>query len=227
MKTQNKKGFTLIELLIVIGILAVLSTATVLMLNPAQMLAESRDTQRMNDLNTLSTAISLMQATSACPSLGGMVQNPVTNFNCSAQVADATFACGTNFGSSSPALTTALGVGALRFFTAGATVTARNGVRTTVGNGWMAADLAVISGGSPVSVLPVDPINDIVFVGGAAATGLNYQYACDTANGRFELDANLESTKYTTGATANNKEANTSDGGNNNDAYETGSILSL
>ncbi len=55
------KGFTLIELLIVIGILAVLSTATVLMLNPAGMLAETRDSTRLTDLNAINQALSLYQ----------------------------------------------------------------------------------------------------------------------------------------------------------------------
>ena len=35
---QTKKGFTLLELLIVIGILSILSTTVVLVINPAQLL---------------------------------------------------------------------------------------------------------------------------------------------------------------------------------------------
>ena len=53
------KGFTLIELLIVIAILAILATTVVLVLNPAQILAETRDGQRLNDMGTLQSAISL------------------------------------------------------------------------------------------------------------------------------------------------------------------------
>jgi len=54
-----KKGFTLLELLIVIAILAVLSSAIVLVLNPAQLLAQARDSQRLSDLSSLHSAIAL------------------------------------------------------------------------------------------------------------------------------------------------------------------------
>jgi|SRR3989338_4418863 len=69
-----KKGFTLVELLIVVGILAILSTATILILNPAQLLAETRDTARISDLNTLSGALSLYLATAATPTFAGTLQ---------------------------------------------------------------------------------------------------------------------------------------------------------
>ena len=58
-----KKGFTLIELLIVIGILAILAVVSVLVLNPAQLLAQARDSQRISDLGTIKSAISLWLAT--------------------------------------------------------------------------------------------------------------------------------------------------------------------
>jgi prepilin-type N-terminal cleavage/methylation domain-containing protein len=214
---MQKRGFTLIELLIVVAILAILSTATVLILNPAQILQESRDTQRINDLGNLSSAISLMQATSTCSSLGGGSGStcPVS--------ADATFACVTNVGSSSSDLTAAVvtGTPTKRFFLAGTEVDARNGVRTTSGLGWMAADLSLISGGSPISVLPQDPINDIT----SATIGLNYQYSC-TASSKYQLDANMESVTYSTGG-SKDVESNTKDGGTNNNVYETGSTVAL
>lgn len=57
------KGFTLLELLIVIAILAILTTVVVLILNPAEYLAQARDSQRLSDTNTLNSAISLYLAT--------------------------------------------------------------------------------------------------------------------------------------------------------------------
>lgn len=53
------KGFTLIELLIVIAVLAVLSTAVVLVLNPAEILRQGRDSTRLADLSALNNAIAL------------------------------------------------------------------------------------------------------------------------------------------------------------------------
>lgn len=59
---MQQKGFTLVELLIVIAILAVLAVALVLVLNPAELLKQSRDTRRISDLGTLNSAISLYLA---------------------------------------------------------------------------------------------------------------------------------------------------------------------
>ena len=64
-----KKGFTLIELLIVIGILAILATTVVLVLNPAQLLAQARDTQRISDLSTLKSAVAVYLSTATDPAL--------------------------------------------------------------------------------------------------------------------------------------------------------------
>jgi prepilin-type N-terminal cleavage/methylation domain-containing protein len=67
---NTKKGFTLLELLIVIGILAILSTTIVLVINPAELLKKARDSQRISDLNTLKTAIAYYVTETASPSIG-------------------------------------------------------------------------------------------------------------------------------------------------------------
>jgi prepilin-type N-terminal cleavage/methylation domain-containing protein len=66
---NTKKGFTLIELLIVIGILAILVAAVVVVLNPAQLLAQARDGQRMSDLDAVRSAVSLYLATASSSGL--------------------------------------------------------------------------------------------------------------------------------------------------------------
>ncbi len=59
---ETKRGFTLIELLVVIAILAVLAVAVVLVLNPAELLKQGRDTTRISDLAAINSAIALYVA---------------------------------------------------------------------------------------------------------------------------------------------------------------------
>ena len=68
---KTKKGFTLLELLIVIGILAILSTTIIIVINPAQLLKKARDSQRISDLNTMKTAIAYyITETTVTPDIG-------------------------------------------------------------------------------------------------------------------------------------------------------------
>lgn len=55
----HQSAFTLIELLVVIAIIAILAVVVVLALNPAQLLAQSRDVNRVSDMATLNTALGL------------------------------------------------------------------------------------------------------------------------------------------------------------------------
>lgn len=58
---REKKGFTLIELLIVIAIIAILGSATVLVLNPVELMKQGRDGTRINDMDSLERASILMR----------------------------------------------------------------------------------------------------------------------------------------------------------------------
>ena len=62
-----KRGFTLIELLIVIGILAILAVAVVLVLNPAELLAQARDSQRLSNLSSLKSSVAFYLSTVNSP----------------------------------------------------------------------------------------------------------------------------------------------------------------
>lgn len=64
---HSVRGFTLVELMVVIGILAILSTVTILVINPGEFTAKGKDAIRQADLAKLQSAISaaLQENTSA------------------------------------------------------------------------------------------------------------------------------------------------------------------
>ena len=68
-KSEVQKGFTLIELLIVIAILAILTTIVVIVLNPAELLAQGRDSQRFSDMASLRTATSFWLKDRGCTTI--------------------------------------------------------------------------------------------------------------------------------------------------------------
>lgn len=59
---KNIKGFTLIELLVVIGMLGVLATGVIILVNPSEQLKKGRDSQRKADLRAIQTALELYRA---------------------------------------------------------------------------------------------------------------------------------------------------------------------
>ncbi len=180
-----KKGFTLIELVIVIGILAILATVVVLVLNPAQLLAQARDSQRLSDLGSVKSAIALYLSASA--------SSTVT----------------TNFGGSGTSCRTTFNAAACPFTCTCGTYSTSTAVD---GTGWANVKLTETSGGSPLSALPMDPSNSTTYY---------YAYAGRDTDNTFEIDAKLESTKYIP------MMANSADGGNNANYYETGTVAGL
>jgi type II secretory pathway pseudopilin PulG len=56
---SRSKSFTLLELLIVIGILAVLSTALIMVIRPAEQFRKGRDSSRVSQLDSLRTALNM------------------------------------------------------------------------------------------------------------------------------------------------------------------------
>ncbi len=190
-----KKGFTLIELLIVIGILAILATATILVLNPAQLFAQARDSQRISDMSALKSAIGFYLATAATPGL---------------QAAGGT--CAANYWSSvTPAARRLTGVSNI--------AQSANIALTVGGAGWVPVNFGDASGGAPLSSLPKDPTNATV-----SGVEYNYQYGCDNVNRWFEIDAKMESTRYSNTGT---NDVESTDGGNVVGVYEIGNDPAL
>ncbi|MCK9187174.1 MAG: prepilin-type N-terminal cleavage/methylation domain-containing protein [Candidatus Colwellbacteria bacterium] len=155
-----KKGFTLVELLIVIAILAVLAAAVVIVLNPAELLAQARDSQRINDLNTLRTALSIYVSQSTSIDLG---------------VCAAGGRCTANPGAGNgPFATTTCDESG---------ITTNN---TVAGSGWVDVDFSSIPGGSPIPFLPVDPSNNAnYFYAYMCSETPNYTFEL---NGRLESE---------------------------------------
>ena len=222
-------GFTLLELLIVIAIISILSVILILVLNPAESLKKSRDTQRLSDLNTMKTAIGIYLSTVNPVDLDAAIAShcftvPV-NANAlisySAQIADV--ACtpnvaeGTDVTSSGTFSTTDF----CRYV--GAT-----GATATDGTGWIPVNFGNISGGSPISSLPLDPTNTVATATTPVSTDLVYRYSCQNlaAGGKpssvFEIDSQLESDAFTV---TNDLRAN--DGGDNAGYYEVGTSVKL
>jgi len=130
----TRKGFTLIELLIVIGILAILATTVVLVLNPAQILAESRDTQRMSDLGSLQSAIGLTFATASNATAVFVNDQPKCTFASGVHGFTSTTVCAVSASS-----------------------------RAVDGTGWVGLNLSLASGGAPLGNLPYDPTNNATY----------------------------------------------------------------
>jgi len=166
------KGFTLIELLIVIGILAILATTVVLVLNPAQILAESRDTQRISDLGSVNSAIGLYLATAGSIDMA---------------------AVGECIGETSPNYwATRAGVTSPYTYAFVSVDQHANIERDVDGTGWVPIDFSLISGGSPLATLPNDPTDTGTDL--TAADGHFYTYTC--SGNTFEINGNMESDKF-------------------------------
>ncbi len=135
-----RRGFTLIELLIVIAIIAILAVVVVLVLNPGQLLAQGRDSNRLSDLNTLTNAINIYQTDS-----GHSPGNANTVY---VSIPDSSPSC---LDLNLPALPSGWSYACAPSST----------YRNTDGTGWIPIDLTKVSSGDPLSNLPVDPTNNV------------------------------------------------------------------
>ncbi len=186
MKPSEQKGFTLIELLIVIAIIAVLAVVVVLTLNPAELLKQARDSNRVSDLSTLKSAVSLYladgQSTTSAPWNTGNCYVDNALANCSGRFDS----IGTAQASSS---------------------------RTVDGTGWIPISFTSISSGSPIGQLPVDPTRN---------ANLYYAFKASSTTGYFEINADMESARYSSTGSGN---VESNDGGDVSTLFEVGTNL--
>jgi len=172
-------------------------------LNPAELLRQSRDSNRVSDMATLTSAINLYtmdQSGASGFSLGSSsvvyisIPDPnatITGSNCSSL--------------SLPTLPSTYS------YHCAASSTYRN----IDGTGWIPVNLTNLSSGSPLSNLSVDPTN-------TSSSHLYYTY---TTNGsQFEVTSAMESAKYKLGGS---NDQISGDGGPLATIYEKGSQLGL
>lgn len=57
MNKSTNKGFTLLEILLVVGLIAILAGIVILAINPSKQLAETRNSERRVDVNTVLNAV--------------------------------------------------------------------------------------------------------------------------------------------------------------------------
>jgi len=219
MKPFRQSGFTLIELLVVIAIIAILAIVVVLTLNPAQLLQQARDSNRISDLATIKSAIGYYMQDVSSPQTGigpGAGSLWSTNNIC---YEDGPVKTGTQ---------TVATDTCPWFVNAGTMVLNSSSSRVTnATSGWIPINLSLISIGAPIGQWPVDPANAVNGTGGfATSTDHFYSFAgtSSTSNFFYKLGANMESTKYSLNGTA---DVESTDGGTYSNVYEQGTNLQL
>jgi len=146
---MNNKAFTLIELLVVIAILAVLAVAVTLILNPAELIRQGRDSTRLSDMATIEKAIGLYQVDQPGAWLGtssiAYISLPDSNSDCSSY--------------------NLLGLPDGWSYHCVPSASSTN----VDGTGWIPINLTQASFSSPLSKYPIDPVN-------SATSSLYYTY---------------------------------------------------
>ena len=163
-RKESISAFTLIELLVVIGIIAILMVTVVIVMNPGQLLAQSRDSNRLSDLNNVNAALGLASVSQLSIGSSSVVY---------ISVPDSSSTCGD------------LGLPALSSgwkYNCSPATTYKN----VDGTGWIPLNLTKLDTGSPISLLPIDPVN-------STSSGLYYSYI--TNGNTWVLVAHPESQK--------------------------------
>ena len=195
-RKKTEKGFTLIELLVVIAIIAILSVVVILTLNPAELLRQSRDSNRISDLSVTKSAIAFYLV-----SLTSGISITTSSGNCyiGDLVGTSTSGCSA--------------------FASTTTAVATSTSRQVNGNGWIPINFnAITAGGSPLSQEPADPL----FNPTSGSSQNFYAYIASSTGLVYKMATNMESAKYGKGGTS---DVVSTDGGGDAAIYEQGTNL--
>ncbi|MFH1188493.1 MAG: prepilin-type N-terminal cleavage/methylation domain-containing protein [bacterium] len=195
---KNRKGFTLIEISMVVVIVLILATVAIVVLNPVQKLAQSRDGKRVTDLKTLDGAIELALFS------GDPIDN-TENGKVYLSLPDTNGILDDDCRESGeyPTLPALSGGWEYRCMADGIDI------RKIDGSGWLPIEFSnMTSMPSLLSILPVDPDNTI---------NNYYAYSKGLEFGEYSLFTPIESTKYAS--------LTIEDGGTSEDYYETSPVI--
>ena len=165
----------MIELLIVVAIIVILMMAVFYYLSPGQLIKEGQDGNRVAGIGTLSKAVSLYYSDA--------INNPGTLFMGTSSIIYISIP--------DPTATTTAGTNCAGLGFASGTLTyhcaASSTYLRTDGTGWVPINFGSSTIGSPISSLPVDPVNN--------ATSVEYfAYTTDGVGG-YQITANPAATK--------------------------------
>lgn len=163
-----RAGFTLVEMLITVAIIAIVATAAVFAINPAELFKQSRDAKRLSELKLLNNAITVARVANSGLSIGNANIIYVS-------LADTTSTCA-NLGLAAPPVGWSYQC-----------VTSAANLRNINGTGWIPIDLTSVPQGAPVDQLPLDPSNVV-------SSRRYYTYL--VSGRKWKLSAVMESSKY-------------------------------
>jgi fibronectin type 3 domain-containing protein/type II secretory pathway pseudopilin PulG len=196
-----KKGFTLIELITILASLGIISSIVINIIKPLDIIKCSRDTQRINDLQAISSAIANYLSEIKSPDLDGPYFT-----NSGFDEATPTIFLSIPKDKQSTSSSLVFEGKTWRLIQASST----NLVQRINGEGWLPIDFLSLTK-KPINILPLDPANTF-------NNNYFYSYAFKKSAKSYEINTNFECQKF--------KELAKNDGGDS-ELFEVGSDLNI
>ncbi len=163
-------GFSLVELLVSLGIITTLTSISLTVINPVELMRQARDTKRIEEFGSLHSALLL--------TWGEFPETPLgTVQTVYLSLPDASSTCG-SYAGLLPSLPNGWSYKCVP----------STALRNVNGTGWIPVDFTTVSASlntAPLTTLPIDPLN----------THLSYYRFVVSSENKYELDTPLESVK--------------------------------